>query len=268
MPGRMDKHYMQLPPALLSAGRLVLDYALPPRCPGCGRILPEQGGFCGECWSAMRFLGDPCCRRCGVPFEIDPGEGGADEAGAECGVCLADPPRWNRARAVLAYGDVSRMVAMRLKYGRRTGMARLMARYMAPLAMAMTEGEGERPLLIPVPLHRWRLWHRGFNQSAIIAREIGRITGFPVDALLLKRIRATRSLRDMNARQREREVRKAFALDPTRADKLAARRIILIDDIHTSGATARACTDMLLRGGCVSVDLLCWARVTKDDGGD
>ena len=220
----------------------------------------------------MRFLGDPCCQRCGVPFPFDPGEGAA-----ECGACLADPPRWNSARAVLAYGEISRTVAMRLKYGRRTGMARLMARYMAPLAATMAEekeAEGTGPeakghtLLIPVPLHRWRLWNRGFNQSALIAHNIGRSTGLAVDPMLLRRTRPTRSLRDMSARAREREVKGAFALDPARAWKLRGRHVILIDDVHTSGATARACTAALLAGGAEAVDLLCWARVVNGEEGN
>lgn len=252
---------MRAPSSLLTAGRLILDFALPPRCPGCGVITAEQNAFCQQCWSAMRFLGDPCCRRCGVPFVLDPGQ-----EDAECGACLADPPRWESARAVLAYGDVSRTIAMRLKYGRRTGLARLMAHHMAPLATRM--GEGERAMLVPVPLHRWRLWNRGFNQAALVARHIGRITGIPSDSLLLLRKKRTRSLRDMNARAREREVRGAFSLDPARSGALRGRTIILIDDIHTSGATARACAAALLAGGAASVHLLCWARVVPDGPGD
>ncbi len=253
---------MQIPSALPTAARLILDYALPPRCPGCGAITAEQGGFCQACWSAMRFLGEPCCTRCGIPFPFDPGV----EA-AECGACLVNPPHWRHARAVLAYGEVSRGVATRLKYARRTGLARLMAHYMAPLATRLAEGTGET-LLVPVPLHRWRLWHRGFNQSALIAHHIARRTGLRADPLLLRRTRRTRPLREMNARAREREVKGAFALDPTRIEGLRGRHVILIDDIHTSGATARACAATLLDGGAAAVDLLCWARVVNEETGD
>lgn len=227
-------------------------------------IVAAQGGFCQTCWAGMRFLGDPCCERCGIPLAVDSG----GEGGEECGACLADPPRWNSARAVLAYGDVARSVAMRLKYGRRTGLARLMARHMAPLAAAMARKKERDALLVPVPLHRWRLWNRGFNQSALIARHIAADTGLASDSLLLRRTRRTRSLRDMDARARDREVRGAFSLDPARAEALRERPVILIDDIHTSGATARACTAALLRGGASSVDLLCWARVTNEGAGN
>ncbi|MDI1297519.1 MAG: double zinc ribbon domain-containing protein, partial [bacterium] len=109
--------FLKAPP-LQRAIRPVIDYALPPRCPGCGAIVGEDHAFCLTCWSGMDFLGDPCCARCGLPFDHDRGES------AECGTCLADPPPFDSARAVLAYGDVARMVALRLKYGRLIGLAR------------------------------------------------------------------------------------------------------------------------------------------------
>ena len=253
---------------LATIGRPILDYALPPRCSGCGTITEEQDRFCLACWSALEFLGDPACARCGLPF-------GQQQEGEEdmlCGACLHDPPLWNSARAALVYGDIARKVAIRLKYGRRTGMARLMARYMAPHARGQSgagqsgagASEAQPPLLVPVPLHRWRLWNRGFNQSALIAGHLARITGLPVDSLLLRRARRTRPLRAMSPQAREREVRGAFLLDDRRRPAIEGRRILLIDDVHTSGATARACTQALLRGGAAQVHLLCWARVLPD----
>lgn len=240
------------PPLIRSAIRPALDYALPPRCPGCGEIVGADHAFCLGCWGGMRFLGDPCCARCGVPFDYDHG------AGAECGACLADPPPFDSARAVLAYGDVARSVALRLKYGRRIGLARLIAGQMARHVPAP-----EAPLLIvPVPLHRWRLWWRGFNQSALIARHLGRLTGLPVDNLALLRMRRTQPLRGMTPRMRARVVRGAFALAP--GDAVKGRAVLLIDDVHTSGATAAACARALKRGGAASVHLLCWARVLPD----
>ncbi|MGD9811743.1 MAG: double zinc ribbon domain-containing protein, partial [Sphingobium sp.] len=137
---------MELATPLLTAGRAVLDYALPPRCPGCGEITGEDDSFCVACWTGMRFLEDPCCETCGIPFETD------DGPGQKCGACLADPPPWKSARAALAYGDISGRVAMRLKYGRRTGLARLMARHMAARAGGMAD---QAALIVPVPLHRW-----------------------------------------------------------------------------------------------------------------
>lgn len=251
---------MGLSSHLSTIGTLILDYALPRRCPGCGDITGEQDRFCLSCWSGLHFLGAPCCALCGLPFEVESGD-----PEVQCGACLADPPPWASARAALAYGDIARKVTMRLKYGRRIGMARLMARYMAHHLKTLEEkaGAGEM-LIVPVPLHRWRLWNRGFNQSALIARHLGKGAGVPVDPYVLRRSRATRPLRAMNPGARQREVRGAFAIDKGRAEGLSGRTIILIDDVHTSGATARACAHSLLKAGASSVHLLCWARVLPD----
>ncbi|WP_420144172.1 double zinc ribbon domain-containing protein [Sphingobium sp.] len=243
---------MSIIPLLKGAVRPVVNYALPPRCPGCGTIVAEDFAFCLTCWGGMAFLGEPCCARCGVPFPHDMGDG------AECGACMADPPPWDSARAVMAYGDVARTVALRLKYGRRIGLARLIARM-----MLRHVGDGEA-VIVPVPLHRWRLWNRGFNQSALIADHLGRMTGWPVDKHLLRRVKRTAPLRGMNTKQRAKVVRGAFALAPGRRPDLAGRRLLLIDDVHTSGATAAACVRALKRGGAGDVRLLCWARVLPD----
>ena len=234
-----------------TALRPVLDYALPPRCPGCGLIVEADDAFCLDCWGGMRFLGDPCCACCGLPFEHEMDDG------TECGQCLADPPVFDSARAVLAYGDVARKVALRLKYGRRIGLARLIARHMARHVPASDE-----LLIVPVPLHRWRLWWRGFNQSALIADHLGRATGLPTDKHGLLRTRATRPLRNMHPGQRAKAVRGAFAL--ARGHRFKGRSILLIDDVHTSGATAAACARVLKRGGASRVHLLCWTRALPD----
>ncbi|MBB3981702.1 ComF family protein [Sphingobium fontiphilum] len=246
-----------LPAAARAACRFALDYALPPRCPGCGVIVQEQHGFCLDCWGKMRFLGPPCCARCGAPFDHDRGEG------AECGACIAAPPPWDSARAVLAYGDVARTVALRLKYGRRIGLARLIAGHMA--RHVLPDGR-DAMLIMPVPLHRWRLWWRGFNQSALIGGQLARLTGVAQDRDGLRRIRRTPPLRGMNARQRARAVSGAFALAD--GHDVRGRAVLLIDDIHTSGATAAACARLLRQKGAASVHLLCWARVLPEDAGD
>lgn len=225
------------------------DLALPPRCPGCGEIVAADHRFCAECWASLRFLGPPWCASCQLPFDIDRGEG------ACCARCLAEPPPYDGVRAAVAYGEVARTVALKLKYAGRIACAATMARAMA----RHLPGEGE--LLVPVPLHRWRIWERGFNQAALIAAELGRAGGVPVAPGLLRRVKATPVLRGLGARARAKAVAGAFALAPDAGERIVGRSVVLVDDVHTSGATAAACARLLKRGGAARVILLCWARV-------
>src|SRR4051812_21751410 len=159
--------------------RWALDFALPPRCAGCGTIVADVHSFCADCWKQVEFLGEGGCTTCGIPL-------GATDVDI-CAACLARPPRIARTRAAVAYDELSRSLAIRLKYGRKVAVAKTMARYMLPLVQ---EGGAER-LIVPVPLHRSRLWWRGFNQSALVARELSKRLGIPADALALRRIRRT-----------------------------------------------------------------------------
>ena len=238
-----------------AAFRHMLDFALPPRCPGCGAITGEPHRFCLDCWRSLTFLGDPCCARCGLPFAY-PGGGEA-----ECAGCLAEPPAFDRLRAAVAYGDVSRQVALKLKYSGRPGLAETLAHFMM---RHVRPGEGEA-LLVPVPLHRWRIWKRGYNQAALIASALSRRTGLPAGLDLLGRTRATPPLKGLGRRERARVVRGAFKVPPRARDRLAGRKILLVDDVYTSGATAAACARALKRGGAASVEVLCWARVVHVD---
>lgn len=239
-----------------SALRELVDFALPPRCPACGEIVGDPHSFCFACWRSLAFLGEPCCVRCGLPFEF-----GGEAEDVECGRCLADPPPFERLRAAVAYGETARKVALRLKYSGRPAVAGTLARFMQ---RHLGERGGEA-LLIPVPLHRWRIWRRGYNQAALIAGELARASGLAADNHILLRVRATPSLRGLGRSERARAVRGAFHVDAGARERIAGRRLILVDDVFTSGATASACAKVLKRAGAASVEVLCWARVVRID---
>lgn len=239
---------------LRQMAKMAVDLALPPRCPGCGAVTRETHRFCAACWSGLRFLGPPWCAACHAPFAYDRGQG------ALCGDCLAQPPSHAGVRAAVAYGDVARHVALRLKYGGRTALAETVAGPMARLLPA------DADLLVPVPLHRGRLWSRGFNQAALIARALERASGVRVDVFALARRRATPVLRGLGARQRMTAVKGAFVVAAERRPALRGKRVVLVDDVHTSGATADACAAALLGAGAIRVTVLCWARVLDGEG--
>ncbi len=241
--------------ALRAAARPVLDFALPPRCPGCGLVVAEPHRFCLSCWQSLRFLGEPCCARCALPFEYDVGDGG------ECGACQADPPRFDRLRAAVAYGEVARAVALKLKYAGRPGVAETMAQLMA----RHVDRSETQAVLAPVPLHRWRIWKRGYNQSALIAAALARRTGLSTDLALIERTRSTPPLKGLGRRERALAVRGAFRIAPAKTEAVKGRSIILVDDVFTSGATANACAKLLKRNGAARVNILCWARVVGEE---
>jgi ComF family protein len=229
--------------------RGIVDFALPPRCPGCGTVTLEDRSFCLACWQSLHWLGEPCCARCGFPFEHD---GGAD---AECGACLADPPHFDRLRAAAAYGEIARRVTLKLKYGGRPGVADTLAHFMQRHVRA------DDAILAPVPLHRWRIWRRGYNQSALIAGALAARGGGELCLDLLERTKATPPLRGLGRRERALAVRGAFHVPPAHRARIAGRRVVLVDDVFTSGATGNACARALKKAGASEVDIICWARV-------
>ena len=229
-------------------GRAALDFALPARCAGCGTItdLPHQ--FCATCWQQVEWLAQSGCEQCGLPLETTDID--------SCARCLAKPPIIARSRAAIAYGDIARSLALRLKYSRKVALASTMARYMRPLINASPD-----TILVPVPLHWTRLWWRGFNQSGLLAANLARLCGMEHRPALLRRVRRTKALKNMSPRQRSLEVRSAFAIDDTAGVK--GRSFLLVDDVLTTGSTSDACARTLLRAGAERVELICFARVVR-----
>lgn len=238
-------------PVPLSA---LIDLVLPPRCPGCGVLVQDDLQFCGDCWGALRFVTEPACTACGKPFA----EG--RDADLLCAECLAHPPLHDGIKAAVLYDDLSRAIVLRLKHGGKIGLARLIARHLT----RHLPTEGGDAVLVPVPLHRWRLWRRGFNQSILIARALAGERKLPVETDVLRRIRSTPPLKGMTRKQRAVAVRGVFDIPADRRARIAGKHVLLVDDVYTTGATAQACVRLLKRAGAARVTIFCWARVLRE----
>lgn len=245
------------PPIALAKGLAAraVAFALPPRCAGCGEVVESDHSFCLPCWSALDFLGGPACSCCAEPLEL------ALDEGALCGACLADPPPYDRMRAAVAYGPTARALALKLKHGRRPGVAMTMARLMR----RRTDGVDADTLVAPVPLHRRRIWSRGYNQSALIARALLKLVPATLAIDLIERRKATPMLKGLGRAARARTVSGAFRVSPEWAAQVKGRRVLLIDDVYTTGATVKGCARVLRRAGAREIRVLCWARVIQDE---
>jgi ComF family protein len=233
------------------AARLTLDVALPTLCVACREPVDGEG-VCAGCWSKLSFIAPPHCPRLGIPFVYDPGP---DMLSMEA---IANPPAYGRARAAVRYDDVARTLVHALKYQDRTDLAPTMGRWMARAGAQLLDGAD---MLIPVPLHWKRAWRRRYNQSGALARVIERQSGVKLRTDLLQRVRATEQQVGLSRAQRASNVQGAFAASAAGKAELKGRRVILIDDVLTSGATLDACARALLRAKTAQVDVLVFARV-------
>ncbi len=245
---------MQIARIVRSAGLAVLNGVLPARCLTCEVTVPGPGQLCPACFNATAFVTDPCCVRCAQPF-VHAGEGGWAMA---CDGCLAHPPAWRHARAALRYDAQARRIILPFKHGDQVEIAAALALHMARAGAALLR---QAELLVPVPLHRGRTRARRYNQSALLARAVGRLAGRPALLDGLRRVHATASLQGKSRSERAATVAGAFAVPVNRRDQVAGRRILLIDDVLTSGATANGCARTLLTAGAAQVDVLVAARV-------
>lgn len=240
------------------AGTAIADLVWPPQCLRCRTPVAVNGTLCPGCWPLLRFVERPYCGVCGTPFEIDLGPA------AICGACSASPPAWGRARAAVIYNDGSKPVILGFKHSDRTDLAPVLGRWMAHAgADLLAEADG----LIPVPLHWTRLFLRRYNQAALLAQAVGRTSRVPVLADALIRRKRTPKLGHLGPAARRRLLQGAIAVDPQRLGKIEGARLVLIDDVHTTGATLAACAAVLLRAGAGHVDVLTFARTVKADPG-
>ena len=231
-----------------------LDVLLPRQCSMCDRHV-AQGALCPACFARLSFVNPPVCSGCGAPLGV------SQARSRSCASCRAKRPPWAEARAALRYDEWSKRLILPLKYADRTENAQVLASFMTRAGGALAAAAD---WIVPVPLHRWRLMGRRYNQAALLARHVGRAAGRPVLLDGLRRVRATRPLMSLTPERRVAELAAAIAIKPSRAAMLVDSRVLLIDDVLTSGATAEACTAALLRAGVLRVDVLAAARAFSD----
>ncbi|MFM9864987.1 MAG: ComF family protein [Micropepsaceae bacterium] len=238
-----------------AAARVALDLILPPLCLKCRAPVGEPQSVCAPCWSELRFMSAPQCTQCGLPFPHDLG------SGVKCAACIARPPPFAISRAALAYDDASRDLILGFKHADKLEAAPLFGRWMATAGREACVGAD---VLIPVPLHWRRLASRRYNQAAVLAHALAARVALPVDTGTLLRTKPTPSQGEMpSARARAKNVVRAFAVAEAGRTKIAGRRVALVDDVLTTGATVGACAKVLLKAGAASVSVVTLARVVR-----
>ena len=244
--------------------RQVADWLLPPTCAACDALVAEPGALCARCWSDTRYVAAPLCPVLGTPFGHDLGEGIVSAQ------ALADPPSFDAARAAVLYDDTARRLVSGLKFADRSDLVPTMARAMLRAARPLLPDDGKAVLVVPVPLHRRRLAKRRYNQAAELARTLAamaRREGFDCRhaPLVLERRRATRPQVGLDRKARTRNVAGAFRVPPGAKTQLLHARILLVDDVFTTGATLSACARALARAGSERIDCITYARVPPAD---
>ncbi|GAU83124.1 hypothetical protein BIWAKO_03047 [Bosea sp. BIWAKO-01] len=235
--------------------RSAISLVYPPSCVACRGATAEAQGLCPACWSGVGFIERPYCERLGTPFAVDLGDGVVSPA------AIAEPPAFARARAVCRFDGTARELVHRLKYGDRLELAITLGRMMT---QAGREILVEADCIVPVPLHRTRLWRRRFNQAAALATVVARQSGVALAPEALTRVKRTKQQIGLTRPQRVENLQGAFKVLPKMRATIAGRRILLVDDVLTTGSTVNAAARALLRAGASHVDVLTFARVVTD----
>jgi ComF family protein len=230
-----------------------LDLLYPSTCLSCRAAVSAPDTLCAKCWTQIRFIERPYCERLGTPFAQDLGPGLLSPE------AMADPPVWNRARAVCAFDEgPARRLTYRFKYWDRMELAKAVGAWMARAGSELLE---TADLLVPVPLHHARLSTRRFNQAAELSKWVSRASGVPTDPELIERIKSTPPQVGLSKLQRSVNLQGAFRVPAAAAPRVAGARVVLVDDVLTTGATCNAAARALLRAGAANVDVLTFARV-------
>ena len=232
-----------------------LDTVLPPRCVVNGEIVEVQGMISPQAWSELDFIGDPMCASCGFPFDFEV------EEGSLCAGCLEHPPPYEKARSALTYNDISRDIILGFKHADKTHLVKAFVPWLRRAGQEMLQ---EADMIVPVPLHRRRLLARRYNQAALIAKALAKEQGLQCEVDLLERVKATPSQGHLRIKERYKNVRRAFALNPKAKVDVKGKTVLLIDDVYTTGATVKECTKVLLKAGASKVYVLALARVVRD----
>lgn len=239
-----------------------IDTILPPRCVVSGEVVEHQGMLSGEAWGALNFIAAPQCEVCGFPFDydIDVQTGMTSQGEALCAGCLGDKPEFRTARAAVAYDDGSRGLVLSFKHGDQMHLVRAFTPWLMKSGGEML---AQADIIAPVPLHRWRIIKRRYNQAALISKALAEAANKPHAVDLLIRKRSTPPQGHLKHAERAKNVRKAFVLSAPYVEQVQGARIVLIDDVYTTGATVRECSKVLLKAGASRVDVLTLARVLK-----
>ncbi|QPC99969.1 ComF family protein [Qipengyuania soli] len=233
----------------------LLDFVYPPRCAACGEAIGAHGGLCTDCWGDLVIPSGPSCASCQRPF----GDTGPTE-GAVCAPCLANPPKHDGIHAGTLYTQTSRKLILAFKHGGRIALAPMLARLIA----ARLPDPDPETVIVPVPLHRRRLWSRGFNQAALLGKELEKLGHGRLLVDALQRSRPTPSLGSLGAKARNKALAGAISVTGTGRRKIGGRDVLLVDDVLTSGATSAACVRELRKAGAASVRIACFSRVLDE----
>jgi ComF family protein len=226
------------------------DICFPLTCCNCGQFVDSEG-LCSECWKTIKWTGDPKCRICGIPFEID--------VDMLCPECLRKKPHFDKAISVFEYDDFSKDMILKFKHGDMTFMSRQLAAW---IYRASENEIKNADIIVPVPIHFFKRLKRKYNQSELLAQELEKISGIPCEPRILQKIKSTPQQEGLSRSTRLKNINGSFGVNPEYSPRLNAKTVVLLDDVLTTGSTAGECSKILKKHGATKVIVLTIARVS------